>query len=256
MKTNLLFVFISSCISFLLVELSLLVFAPIPYHQIMAWEADGHIKGRGHPNQKFNNAKGGEVLINSFGFRGLDPRPFPDPGTLRIVVFAGSSGFCYHAKSEAASWPKQLQSELSDLLNMPVEVINLSLPGFDMGTSKINYMNAGRYFHPHVAIAYHTWNDLKFLRSIPNDPSTYIFANTIKPNPWWGDIVSKSQIARRFRLLLYRYQDVARENHYTTLESENVVANLPVSPESIEWFQKNFRDFVLLAISDITGNIG
>lgn len=250
-----------------IVELSLWVIAPVPFHEWMEWVPDGHIKGRAKPLQKFRGGTGHgvtanlppdgkkiemhEVRINQLGFRGPEYSWKPSHGTLRIVVFGGSAGFCYHQK-EADTWPGKLQLYLNNHLKMPVEVINLSLPGFDSSNSKINYLFTGRELQPHVAIFYHTWNDLKFFREIEKTPRTVVFAGIASNKPLWQRLARKTQIGRRVRnILLARHMNKPYgETQYTSLASEGIGASIPVSSVAFKWGRKNFSDFVQFANSD------
>jgi hypothetical protein len=157
----------------LLAEAALWIVAPVRFHEWMLWVPDGHIKGRAEPGQVFQTADGFDVRINRLGFRGPDYAWQPAPGTLRLAAFGGSSTFCYHARGDENTWPGRLAALLAEALAMPVEVVNLGLPGFDASTSKINYLVTGRALHPHVALLYHTWNDLKKFRTLESGPIVF-----------------------------------------------------------------------------------
>src|SRR5207253_1090865 len=101
-----------------------------------------------------------------------------------LIVLGGSAAFCYQGGGEAKSWPGLLSSYLSQELKAPVEVLNLSAPGYDLSNSKVNYLFTGRSLNPHVVLVYHTWNDFKFLRGVDaGDPP--IFARTVSNVPLW-----------------------------------------------------------------------
>jgi hypothetical protein len=262
-------ILLSCLLATLVVELSLWVFAPIPFHEWMEWIPDGHIKGRAKPFQKFKGGTGHhvtaatgpdgkktvmhEVHINGLGFRGPEYSWRPAPGTLRLVAFGGSAGFCYHQKEED-TWPGRLQNYLREKLTMPVEVINLALPGFDSANSKINYLFAARELHPHAALFYHTWNDLKFFRAIERSPTAAIFAEIAENKPIWQRLGRETQIGRRARnFLLARFMKGLSEYHepqYTSLASEGAGAGRPVSHAPLEWAKGNFSDFARFAKAD------
>lgn len=136
---NLLLVAFGGVLGIVILEASLRIFAPINYHEWMEWRPDGHIKGRGLPNQDFKNATGEKIYINDLGFRGPTPSFKPEPGTFRILTLGGSSTFGYHAKGEDKTWPQQLAQRLRSRFGRQVEVINLALPGFDSQTSSVNF---------------------------------------------------------------------------------------------------------------------
>jgi len=170
---------------------------------------------------------------------------------LRLVVFGGSAGFCYH-QTDAETWPGKLQFYLRQGLNMPVEVINLALPGFDSSNSKINYLFTARELHPHVSLLYHTVNDLKFFRPMEKNPIAVIFAWIAGKKPYWQHLARKTQIGRRVRnFLLARKNNIPYgETQYTSLNKEGAGAARPVVPEALQWARKNFSDFVMFSRSD------
>ena len=102
-----------------------------------------------------------------------------------------------------------------------------------------------------MAILYETWNDLKFLRSIPNKPETLAIAAIADHNkPLWQRVARYSQIAIRVRNALLALQKRKRENAYTSLEEQGKAASEPVSREALAWAKRNAQDFVILAKSD------
>jgi hypothetical protein len=153
-------------ISLVLVEIVLQIAAPVAFSDRLYWIFDGHVKARLEPNQPVVNTDGNTVQINRLGFRGKEWKWRPDPGTLRVVALGGSSTFCFQVSDDRHTWPAQLERELNARLDIPVEVLNLGLPGFDTSNSKVNYLFTGRALNPHVVLVYHTWNDMKFLRPI------------------------------------------------------------------------------------------
>lgn len=231
-----------------LTEAALWIVAPIKFHEWMIWIPDGHIKGRAEPGQVFKTGDGYDVRINKLGFRGPDYTWHPAPGTLRIACFGGSSTFCYHERGEEETWPGRLQTNLSKVLGMPVEVINLGLPGYDTSNSKVNYVFVGRELHPHVALVYHTWNDMKFFRRLADGP--IVFFDVASNKPLWQKIARQTQIARRVRNFLLAMEYMKTENYYTSLEESDAEANQPVSPAALAWARRNFDDIARFVRGD------
>jgi lysophospholipase L1-like esterase len=229
-------------------ELLLWVVAPVRFHEWMLWIPDGHVKGRAAPGQLFHTADGYPVRINRLGFRGADPEWQPAPGSLRIAAFGGSSTFCYHASGEENTWPGRLELELEAALAVPVEVVNLGLPGYDTATSKVNYLFVGRALHPHVALLYHTWNDMKWFRRLEVAPQP--FAGVAANKPLWQRVARATQLGRRLRNALMRMQLLRVENYYTTLEQAGATAHQRVAPDPLAWAEQNFRDFARFALAD------
>lgn len=231
-----------------LMEAALWVIAPVPFDEWMVYVPDGRIRARAEPNQVVHTAEGAVVRINSLGFRGPEYSWTPPPGTLRIAVFGGSSTFCWQNSSEETTWPARLQHYLGEALRMPVEVINLGLPGFDATQSKSNYMFLGRALHPDVVIEYDGWNDMKYFRMLERAPDT--FTRWVPNKPWWQKLARSTQIGRRARNAMWNMTKRKLEVRFSSLEKEGVASNQPVKPQAFEWARKNYEDFVLLAKTD------
>ncbi len=237
-------------------ECGLRLAAPLPYSSRLYWVDDGHVKARLLPEQDPINTSGHVVKINSLGFRGEEPSWTAPPGTLRLLALGGSSTFCYDVSDDAHTWPALLQAELSEALQMPVEVINLALPGYDASNSKVNYLFTGRALRPHAVLAYHTWNDLKFLRlfSAQEEGLPREFLSGVNAG---GKNVSAfvrfffhSQIVQRVRNVYLRVREEKRENAYTSLESEGEGAHEMPSERAFDLFQQSFEDIAVLAQQD------
>jgi hypothetical protein len=229
-----------------LVEIFLQIFMPMKIRDRYYWIPDGHVKARLEPHQKVFNIDGKPLRINRLGFRGLDWEWTPPPKTLRLIVLGGSGAFCYQVSDDEHTWPAQLEKMLSERLGMAVEVANLGLPGYDLSNSKINYLFSGRALHPHVALVYHTWNDMKFLRLIEKSdgpPWPVLSGKVSGENPW---IITRAlrrlQIVQRARAALDRFESIDVENRYTSLEKEGETAHSPVSRRAWAWFEQNFDD--------------
>jgi len=224
------------------------IVAPVPYHEWMVWVPDGNVRGRAEPNQVVHNLAGNPVRINRLGFRGPDYAWKPAPGTLRLIALGGSSTFCFQSSTEETTWPRLLQKYLADRLAMPVEVVNLGLPGYDASNSKVNYLFTGRALHPHAALMYHTWNDMKFFRMLTREPVLY--TNLGEYKPLWQKVARATQIGRRVRNILHSLRMTRAETFYTSLEREGTAANEPIAPSALDWARRNYVDFALLARAD------
>jgi len=231
-----------------LTEATLWLFAPVPFDEWMVYIPDGRIRARAEPNQVLHTAEGATVRINSLGFRGPDYAWNTAPGTLRILAFGGSSTFCWQNSSEETTWPARLQRDLADKLQMPVEVINLGLPGFDATQSKSNYMFLGRALHPDVVVEYDTWNDMKYFRLLAAAPDT--FTRWIPHKPWWQKLARSTQIGRRARNVIWKMTRRKLELRLPSLEREGAAQNQPVPRYAFAWARANFEDFARLARAD------
>lgn len=229
-------------------EAVLWIVAPVPYDEWLIWEPEGHYRARPVPGQVVKNSSGHEVRINKYGFRGPDWGFQKQPGTLRIAVYGGSAGFCYHAAGEEKTWPGALEIKLERGLNMPVEVINLSLPGFDSFNNKFSYLCFGRAFDPDAIIVYHTWNDMKNFRSIPVEP--YRRTTWVPNKPLWQRIARATQIGRRARNFVWTMTKRRMDNTQRKIEGTGVGLDSPVDEKAFAWERQNFVDFSLLAQHD------
>ena len=225
-------------------------------HRRLEWIDDGHVKARLLPGQNPVNTSGQVVEINSLGFRGSEPSWVASPGTLRLLVLGGSAAFCYDVSDDAHTWPALLEKELRGVLGMPVEVINLGLPGYDTSNSKVNYLFTGRALNPHAVLVYHTWNDLKFLRlfdldedGIPREFLSGVNAGG-KNLPALARFFFRWQIVQRARNVVLRSRAARRENAYTSLEHEGANAHRMPSERAFRLFEQSFADLALLATSD------
>jgi hypothetical protein len=237
-------------------ECALRLGAPLPYSSRLEWIDDGHVKARLLPGQDPVNTSGQVVQINSLGFRGAEPTWVPSPGTLRLLVLGGSAAFCYDVSDDAHTWPALLETKLTGALDMPVEVINLGLPGYDASNSKVNYLFTGRALNPHAILVYHTWNDLKFLRLFDLDgvgmPREFLSGVNAggKNLPALARFFFRWQLVQRARNVYLRSRAQRRENAYTSLEKEGASANRMPSERAFDLFEQSFGDLALLAKSD------
>jgi hypothetical protein len=228
-------------------EAALWVIAPVPYDEWMVYENEGHIRYRAVPNQLFKNRFGSVIRINKDGFRGPDYSYDKPAGTLRVVVHGESSAFCYNS-GEAQSWPGALQIALEQGLKMPVQVINLALPGYDIFDSKINYLAYGRAFHPDAILVYDTWNDMKNFRELEEAP--YHPHGPVQNKPLWQRFARATQIGRRARNVVFTMTGQRMETRYRAQEGKGHGADRPVDPRAFSWEERSFRDLVMLAQTD------
>ena len=240
-----------------LLEIFLQIFLPLPFFDRLSWLADGHVKARLEPHQAVENVAGNPVRINHLGFRGEDWSWQPAPGTLRLITLGGSSTFCFQVSDDAHTWPAQLERMLQEKLDVPVEVLNLALPGYDTSTSKVNYLFTGRALGAHAVLVYHTWNDMKFLRPIDHEdeggtPRCVLSgrSNTGTNKSLLNRIFRRLQVVQRADRILTKIRQRDRENRYTSLEKEGERAHAPVTERAWRWFEQNFVDVVAFAQDD------
>jgi hypothetical protein len=105
-------------------------------------------------------------------------------------------------------------------------------------------------------LAYHTWNDLKFLplftaqkEGLPREFLSGV--NTGGKNvSAFVRFFFHSQIVQRVRNVYLRVTEEKRENAYTSLEAEGERAHEMPSERAFDLFQQNFEDIAVLAAKD------
>lgn len=242
MRVAALFFIMSAFFILGMIEVALRLFHPAPFPEFLQYEIDGHIRVRPIAGQAVTNRANYPVRINRHGFRGPDYSFTKPPGTLRILVFGGSAAFDFEASSEEKSWPGALQLKLAQQLKMPVEVINLAIPGFDSFNCKINYLYTGRNFHPDAAILYETWNDMGQYRDVAQGP--YRKGESQLNKPLWQRIARYSQIVRYIHPLIRGLQGKRLDDIAKSSASSGSDLDKPVAAASLDWDRTNFADFI------------
>ena len=116
-----------------------------------------------HPYMLYVNRPGwkadGITQHNSYGHRGPEITPVPQPGTKRILALGGSTTYGYLLKSYQESWPAQLGSILSERWDCHVEVVNAGIP-FGLSSELLShYMYRDRYLGASIVIIHEAGND-------------------------------------------------------------------------------------------------
>ena len=116
-----------------------------------------------HPYMLYVNRPGwkadGITQHNSYGHRGPEITPGPQPGTKRILALGGSTTYGYLLKSYQESWPAQLGSILSERWDCHVEVVNAGIP-FGLSSELLShYMYRDRYLGASIVIIHEAGND-------------------------------------------------------------------------------------------------
>lgn len=119
----------------------------------------------------------------------------------------------------------------------------------------MNYLFTGRALHPHVALVYHTWNDMKLLRKV--DASALLPRDALSGRagsssnvPLLGRLLWDAQLSQRVRHLYLRLRDGAWETYYGSLEGRGHAAEAPVGTRGWAWFRRNHVDLVRFARED------
>ncbi len=117
--------------------------------------------------------------INKLGYRGRDFDIEKKPGTIRIMIYGGSSVFDL-VVSENEDWPHKIEQFFHQDGMKNVEVINAGIPGHSSFDVVGRLFTEGHNFKPDYVIMYAAWNDVKrfssdqfLLRELtPYEPTT------------------------------------------------------------------------------------
>jgi len=113
------------------------------------------------PSQGEVSASGSvEYQINEKGYRGKNFDIEKKPGTVRIMVYGGSTVFDLD-QPEGKDWPRRLEAALQQEGLNNVEVINAGIPRHGSIDALGRLVTEGHYFKPDIVILYTTWNDVK-----------------------------------------------------------------------------------------------
>jgi hypothetical protein len=107
-------------------------------------------------------SRGLRYRINGKGYRGRDFEWQKPPGTLRVLVYGGSSVFDIY-QDEGEDWPARLERVLAQR-GIPAEVINAGIPGHASLDSVGLLLAEGHRLGPDYVLFSHGWNDLKYFR--------------------------------------------------------------------------------------------
>ena len=109
--------------------------------------------------------KNGKELysINALGYRGVPFSPHKPRGTVRIMIYGGSSVFD-HDNPGTTDWPHRVETRLRESGFPAVEVINAGIPGHASSDAVGRLLAEGHLFDPDYVLYYGEWNDIKDFR--------------------------------------------------------------------------------------------
>lgn len=113
--------------------------------------------------QSVRGWNGGRYYISKRGYRGPDFQTPKPAGTIRIVVYGGSSVFDMYV-NEGHDWPHRLAAKLSDQGRRSVEGINAGVPGNAAFDALGRLFAEGHLLQPDYVLLYTAWNDIKLFR--------------------------------------------------------------------------------------------
>ncbi len=105
-------------------------------------------------------AREGFYHVNAKGCRGRDFSAEKPAGTVRVMVYGGSSAFDLDAP-EGEDWPSRVEALLRAHGHPEVEVVNAAVPGTTAADSFGRFFAEGHLYRPDYVVLYDAWNDLK-----------------------------------------------------------------------------------------------
>jgi lysophospholipase L1-like esterase len=104
---------------------------------------------------------GGEIKVNSKGYRGAEFSVEKPADTIRVMIYGGSSVFDLAAPGDL-DWPRLVEAQLRDAGFGNVEVINAGIPGHASTDVVTRLLTEGHYLKPDYMLIYNGWNDIKY----------------------------------------------------------------------------------------------
>src|SRR3990172_3878315 len=98
-------------------------------------------------------------IINSKGYRGREFSIKKNKGTIRIIIYGGSSVFDIY-EPEGKDWPHRVEQMLKENDISNVEVINAGIPGFTTLDCVGRIFSDSWTLEPDYVVIYEAWNDI------------------------------------------------------------------------------------------------
>jgi lysophospholipase L1-like esterase len=213
-----------------LLELGLRVALPAPIHfryPQESYDFDPEVAHVLRPAQRaFTHDR--EVWINTNGQRGREYTPRPEPGVLRVLALGDSQTFG-NGLGQEATWPTQLESELSARAGAGgprIEVVNGGVPGSDTWQHEILLGRLADLYHPQVAVLAFYVNDVSPSYT-PKPERTAEISNTAAKRAAY--LVKRSALVS-FVLQRFAQRHVEEELAQGRAYSEYILSGAP-SPE-------------------------
>ena len=176
-----------------------------------------HVKNASVLVREWSKPTPNRVSINSFGFRGPNPRTVEKPpGVIRVVVQGGSTTEDIFV-DDGRTWPEQLQAKLNARLHTDrIEVINMGTSGYTAENCVKDFKLNGVGLRPDLVIAYHGVNDFrKAMRKLNDFEPVEAYVNyDERTTVWWSRLLCQSSIVDQVNRSWY-YRGGARSRAFT-----------------------------------------
>lgn len=230
----------------------------------------GALGYRQRPNSVFHYANGTTASSNALAYRGPEVRPSAAPGAIRVVLLGGSTthGFGVNDSQTIDAYMRQLLRDRYP--NRRFEVVNLAFDGYDSYQMLERFRNDGLRFRPNVVIVNEGINDVRnawFPGLKEVDPRTLIWETVLqrlreeraRGRPMLWTLAKHYSLLARTPGYMREQLKSMREERARQAELKNAAATAadddvrsselgPPYPEAAEYFEKNVRQIVSLAL--------
>jgi lysophospholipase L1-like esterase len=186
--------------------------------------------------------------INSEGYRGHDFPKKKIKGTIRIIIYGGSSVFDIFSP-EGKDWPHQVEQMLKEKGLSNIEVINAGIPGLTSFDSMGRLFSDGWTLQPDYVVNYEAWNDICYFPNEKTIQKCYIPYNELEdPRISYQSSLDRllcnfSQVYVHLRAKYYDWQyDIGLEG-----ASKGDNYNCKINELGVKQYKLNLEMFVDLA---------
>ena len=185
-----------------------------------------------------------EYPINGLGYRGRSFQVEKTPGTVRVLVYGGSTVLDLAASGDS-DWPHQIERVLASRGIENVEVINAGISGYTTFDCVGRLYSEGHRLRPDYVVLYDTWNDLKYFHA--REPALRVF-KPYRPDPrlvyhgWMDRVlchVSQLYVRLRNRFLSRKFRLMAEGALPASGPS-----TAQIQPQQVEQYRLNLELFV------------
>ncbi len=216
-----------------------LQYIPSLFSQVLFPEKKQIIEKSWHP----------EYIINTKGFRGKEFTKEENEGTIRIIIFGGSSVFDIY-QPEGKDWPHQVEQLLNESGLANIEVINAGIPGHNTFDSFGRLFSDVWTLSPDFVVLYEAWNDIGwyFTSNVTIQKSVKTYSESEDVRVSYQSFIDKflcehSQLYVRLRDRYYNWKyDIGLEG-----TAKNIEPTAEITELGLKQFKLNLEMFADLA---------
>lgn len=224
-------------------------------------EPNGEFGYRQRPHATFHYVNGTSATSNGLGYRGPEVPLVPAPGTIRVLLFGGSSSHGWGV-SDDQTIDAHMRRDLAELFPARrFEVVNLAFDGYDSYQDLTRLTTDGLRLHPSVVILNTGINDVRnawFAHLSNPDPRTLIWEAVLQRLrreqaqghvALWTRVKHYSFLARFPGFMADRLKRAEEERRRSAAKdsAQAKPASRAPYPEAAEYFEQNVRSMVKLS---------